>query len=318
MRKLLLILLGVLSYGLVAQSPGGHASNLVFWLRADEDVFENGGGTNPCEDNDNIQVWGDQTANGNDCFDNGADPHWIEVSHNYNPAIDFSFAGTGGGLGMNDDNDINSGSSTNKTIIVAFETGSSTAGYQVLFEQGGNTDNINIYVYNGELYADYVDNNNDNYGSVPVDANTTYIFILVVDGSNTDFIGYLNGDLAFADYSAPSSWPGDNDNIGVGRVRGNIQYHNDGSDSGPDGFQGDIMEMIYYNNDAFDAAERADMFSYLAAKYAITIDQDYNFAGGGTEYWNETTNATYHNDIAGWIRDDLTDLDQRQAKIIQC
>lgn len=296
--------------------PGGHDANLVFWLKADAGTYENAAGNNSCEDGDDVAVWADQSGNGNDAYDDGTDPIWNEVWLNYNPSVDFSVIGSGnnGGLGMDDDNDINSSSATNKSIVVAFETGNSISGHQMIFEQGDHQDNINIYIYNGDLYCNYVDANSNNDGSVAIAANTAYVLILVADGTNTDFTAYLNGVQVFQDNSAPSSWPGENDDIGIGRIRGNTQYHNDGFENAPDPFDGNIMEMVYYNEDALDAGERADLFSYLGAKYAITMNQDYNFAGGGSEYWDQTTNATYHNDIAGWIRDDLTFLDQRQAK----
>lgn len=305
-KRILIILAFLPGFSsLTAQSPGGEASNLVFWLKADA-------GTSTTTNGASVAQWNDQSGNGNDAEDSGQDPLFLQVGDSYNPAIDFS--AVSGGMKMKDEDDINKKSSPQKTIIMAFKTGSSVNTTQMLFEQGGEKKGINIYIDGGNLYCNFIDNNSNNASSTAISTYTSYVLIFVYDGNNTDWDAYLNGTWAFGDNSTPSSWPGNKDDIGIGRVVGNTQYHNNGNSSGPDSFLGQIMEMAYYNNDAFDAGERDNMFSYLGIKYGITLNQDYNLAAGGTKFWDQSTNATYHNDIAGMIRDDISGMHQKQGK----
>ncbi len=314
MRKLLLILF-VMNLGMLwAQTPGGISGGLAVWIGADVDAYSNNGATNACTDGDNIARIEDQSGNGNDATDAGADPIWREAYNSYNPTIDYSTVG--GGLGLGDDTEINSGSATSKTLAIAFTTGASVTGsdQQVLFEAGSHTDGYNVYIYQGNLYCNFIDNNTDNVGSTSISTNTSYVLIWIWDGGAGEWNAYLNGTLAFSDLSAPSSFPGDNNNIGIGRTRGNTQFHNDGNAGETDDFEGQIHELILFHDNAISTLEREDITSYLGIKYGITIDQDYYFADLGTDYWDQSANSTYHNDIAGWIRDDETDLYQNQGK----
>jgi hypothetical protein len=290
--------------------PGGIASNLTFWLKADADVWSNNAATNACTDGDNVARWTDQSGNGNDAIDRGTDPDWMQSGDNYNPAIDFSV--TGGGMTIQDAADINTGSATQKSIAVAFKTGGDINSEQTIYEQGDNRDNIAIYIDGGELYINFADNNSNNASSTAIAANTSYVLVFVFDGTSTDWYAYLNGVLTFSDLTAPSNWPGENGDIGIGRVVDQVQYHT-GNDNGPDAFDGWIMEMAYFNDKALNATEVADISSYLGIKYGITQDQDYNFAAGGSVYWDQSANSAYHNDITGWIREDLNELYQNQA-----
>lgn len=312
MRKLLLILLVLnlaLSYG---QSPGGVSTSLTFWLKANEEAYSDAGST-LCTDGDNIAQWNDQTANGNNAVDAGADPIWRSSFNSYNPTADYSTIG--GGFEIADDANINSGSATAKTIAVVFTTGASVSGadQQMIFELGGHTDGMNIYIYQGNLYCNLIDNGADNANSTSVSTNTSYVLVWAWNGGTGRWDAYLNGTLSFSDASAPSSYPGDGNNIGLGRIRGRTQYHNDGNANEVDDFEGQIHEIAFYHNKAFSTSEVADITSYMGIKYGITLEQDYNFASGGSEFWNETTNSDYHYDVAGWIRDDGSGLYQNQA-----
>ena len=313
MRKLLLILFIMNLGGLWAQTPGGISGGLTVWIGADVDAWSNNGGTVACTDGSVIQRITDQSSAGNDATDAGSDPIWREVYNSYNPTIDYST--TGGGLGFGDDADINSGSATEKTIAIAFTTGSSVTGsnQQMLFEAGSHSDGYNIYIYQGDLYCNLVDNNSNNSASTSISANTSYVLVWVWDGGAGEWVAYLNGGTTFSDLSAPSSYPGNGNNVGLGRIRGTAQYHNDGNAGETDDFEGQIHEFILFHNNAISTTDVEDITSYLGIKYGITIDQDYYFANFGSRYWDESANSTYHNDVAGWIRDDETDMYQNQA-----
>src|SRR6185295_18543582 len=75
-----------------------------------------------------------------------------------------------------------------------------------------------------------------------------------------------------------------------------------------------VGEMILYNS-SLTATEVNKIESYLGIKYGLTMAHDY-LATDGSIIWNKTTNATYHNDVAGIGRDDNTALDQRKSQSV--
>lgn len=88
---------------------------------------------------------------------------------------------------------------------------------QIIFEQGGSTRGVTIYVYEGEVVAGVHNSNNDDGGvstpwpggtgaerelalvKSPIESNTPYHIALVYDGDEDGFegtvTGYLNGEL---------------------------------------------------------------------------------------------------------------------------
>ena len=79
---------------------------------------------------------------------------------------------------------------------------------------------------------------------------------------------------------------------------------------------GDIAELIIYNNRALVGTELQRVESYLALKYGITMaggTVDYLGSDGTTIMWNATDNAGYNYRITGIGRDDCTELYQKQS-----
>lgn len=83
-------------------------------------------------------------------------------------------------------------------------------------------------------------------------------------------------------------------------------------------FDGFISELIFYNRD-LTANEMNRVHTYLAVKYAVTLDN----AGGGTQgdylsttstiVWDASLGAIYHNEVIGIGRDDTEALLQKQS-----
>ena len=77
--------------------------------------------------------------------------------------------------------------------------------------------------------------------------------------------------------------------------------------------------MIVYNNLLSDA-DRQKVYSYLALKYGITLDQstaqDYVASDGTTKMWNSATASGFNNDIFGVGRDDAAHLGQIKSKSV--
>ncbi|MDZ7846713.1 MAG: hypothetical protein U5L96_08055 [Owenweeksia sp.] len=123
----------------------------------------------------------------------------------------------------------------------------------------------------------------------------------------------VNGSLAMSDGSVPSSLPAHGGAIGLGEIDQATQYNGNNDVGDGDGFTGSIMEMAYYNDKSLNAAEREALFSYLGLKYGISISHDYISAGSATTIWDNSANSGYNSDIAGFGRDDQSELNQKQG-----
>jgi hypothetical protein len=91
-------------------------------------------------------------------------------------------------------------------------------------------------------------------------------------------------------------------------------------------WKGRIPELIAYNRQLSDA-EMAQVNSYLAIKYGVTLGQGNGFVGvngnnynyvnsSGVPVWTAAANAGYNNTIFGIGRDDASGLIQKQSKSV--
>jgi hypothetical protein len=84
-------------------------------------------------------------------------------------------------------------------------------------------------------------------------------------------------------------------------------------------FNGPIGEVILYKR-KLNATERAQVNSYMALKYGITLDQtaptNYVASDGTTTMWSAADNGAYKFNIAGIGRDDKGSLLQKQSRSI--
>lgn len=85
-------------------------------------------------------------------------------------------------------------------------------------------------------------------------------------------------------------------------------------------FNGRIAEVISYDSRKNDGVERPRIESYLSIKYGITqgvngVSTDY-VDSNGTLIWDQSNNIGYNFDIAGIGRDDASDLEQKQSRSV--
>lgn len=317
-----------------ATGPGGYKSSLSTWLKANESAD-----VTTSTDGSTVTDWQDHWLGDHDATTGVAAPTYRSTSSaiNFNPTVDFTTSSTS--LTITNNSDFNTASSyTNKGLNIAFRTNTTDVSTrQVLYEQGGETRGINIYVRNGNLHVGSWNRNNDGSGapwnnsgnittvSTAVSADTEYIVTLELAGNSSitgTVTGYLNG-ASFGTISSVGLLFNDTDGIEFGGSDGSTQY-DDGTNSGTNSFEGEISEFIYCNEPgSFTSAIRNRMESYLAIKYGITLDQtspiNYTSADGDIIF-NTTNNASiggyleYNNDIAGIGRDDDSELDQPASK----
>ncbi|MGK7906471.1 MAG: DUF4347 domain-containing protein [Synechococcus sp.] len=170
---------------------------------------------------------------------------------------------------IEDSTDINLGNFAQRTISAWFNVDSTTgANKQVIFEEGGATRGLNIYVDNGSLYVggwNEIESGWDGtFLSTGIQANTWYHVALVLDAAPDvtttqagAFRGYLNG-VEFGSGEGTQIWRHAGD-IGIGAVSNDTQFH-DGDIRGTAvaALAGSIGEVAVYN-EVLTAAEIASI-----------------------------------------------------------
>ena len=318
------------------KGPGGYKSALATWLKANEaaDVTTSTEGST-------VTDWQDHWIGNHDFTTGiaGAAPTYRSTTTpiNFNPTVDFTASSTS--LSTANNNDFNDTEPyTNKGINIAFRTSTSDiATRQVLFEQGGNTRGINIYIRGSAIHVSAWNRSNDGAGSpwndsgnittvsASVSTNTEYIVTLEENGNSSStgtITAYLNGQ-SIGVISNIGLLYRHTGGIELGGNDGNTRF-DDGSNSSVNSFFGEISEFIYCNEPgSFPLAQRQRIESYLAIKYGITLDQSspVNYVNSDGIVIFDATNSAgiggfleYNNDIAGIGRDDASELDQPASK----
>lgn len=314
--------------------PGGYKGALSTWLKANV-------GVTTATDASTVTLWEDQFLAENDATTLTSAPTFRDGTAsgaediNFNPTIDFLDA-TERGLQIANNLEFNTGTSyTKKAINLAFRTGNDITVKQQVYEQGDNDRGLNVYVRAGSLYVGgwnipTTDGTGDDWGfsstsTSSIATETEYIVTLELDGDtggSGTIRAYLNGELfgtissvgiLFGDASSPEE-------IGVGDTHNESRY-DDGTTAAAS-FYGSISEIIYCNEPT-GFTGRANIESYLAIKYGITLDQStaINYTNSaGDIIFNTTNNAAlggyleYNNDIAGVGRDDNSEFEQLSSQ----
>lgn len=175
------------------------------------------------------------------------------------------FNGEDDGIKIPDSADINSaGPYTNRTIAAYFncdDVGIDSR-KQVIFEEGGRTRGLVIYVYDGEVYvggwnrAEY--NWNGEWPSAEVKSKRWYHVGLVIRNASgkvekDKFEMWLDGKRIAQEKGGQLHAHGDD--IGIGFTNQNAVYHDEGgSGTNIDWFEGLIDEVIVYGS-AFNEAD---------------------------------------------------------------
>jgi len=162
------------------------------------------------------------------------------------------FGGTSDYVSIDDAADLNTSTYGRRTIMLWFKA-DTTTGRQVIWEEGGDTDGLNIYIDSGNLYSGIWSDTYSyagNWISTAISSNTWYHLALIVNNGTMfpqgdKLKGYLNG-TEFASGTGISLAPHP-ENIGMAKVREDTKFH-DGTFSG-DGynFDGNLDEVKIYN-----------------------------------------------------------------------
>lgn len=167
------------------------------------------------------------------------------------------FSGGGQYIAVPNDDSINTnGPFPERTVELIFNA-ETTAGRQVLWEEGGTVNSLNIYIDNGQLRVNGRTTFGGGYGpldiSIPIEAGVSYHVAFTQDGPNGRFTGYLNGQEFGSE--AIGSFIGNHPNQnGIGAVNNNVYFHDDGPGNAPGrgngtfAFNGQISDVAIYNS----------------------------------------------------------------------
>ncbi len=284
----------------ITEFPGNVASDLSLWLRADA-------GTNTTTNGTGITSWEDQSVNGSDAIGTGDAVYSNVNNFNFNPTISFSDDAQAITGRFNRNNGIGS------TVFVVGEL-SAESPRTGIFEFGGERPGLPVDSNSRQLlftegYAF------PNLSDAPINLNTPTLFSIQDQGNQDGFVVNQNNSLLDSETSKSGSFNSSFTNTSLGEQ----PYYYLGDDgTGDDEFTGEIAEVIYYDTE-LSITDRRKVESYLAVKYGITLDNSLGAEDGdyvdsdGITIWDASENATYHNDIIGIGRDDVTTLEQQKS-----
>lgn len=272
--------------------PGGvrRADAFGMWLAADSAVYSDAGSTLSV-DGDIASQWNDLTGNNN--FATGVatfEPTFRDnVTDNENGRPVIQFDGVEEYMTIANSTFLNSTTYTEKTLLVSFQTGPDVSGTQVVYEQGGASNGLNVHIDQGEIVVAIWDNDwSPSYIEFTSTANinTKYIAMIELDANSEVINGFING-VSVGSISTFLNGQNDldahTDGIGIGYENGSTLV--DGANPNPDYFSGKVLEVLSLNS-LLNDAERIIIENYLAAKYNINIST-------GNDFYSYKTTFSY-------------------------
>lgn len=200
-----------------------------------------------CKDtNCYISTWFNQAASLNSAYQNSPDKQPIFNFKNEVYGIKFD---TLRFFNLDDSNLINTVETKKVDFNIKFLTGTEVNTRQVIYEEGGNTDGLNIYIEDGQIYWSIWSQSKGwsyTYISTSIKANQEYSLRFHYDGSEGFLEAYLDG-LRIKRVLAGQILAKHTANNGIG-AQVEHSYYLTGRDSRMEdfAFKGSIMEFIYY------------------------------------------------------------------------
>ncbi len=264
----------------VLTDPSTDFSNTVFHFDA-QDVDGDLQTNDQPADGSGVGTWGDRSDN--------AGGSTTDLSANDvlgQPTFDSNYLGGRGGIEFssgqslepNNNGILNTGTFDEKSFAAVFRTGASTAGLQVVYEQGAQVRGYQISIKDGNAYA-FVWNNAewgaaDEYKSIdlgPVQPNTSYIIIASHDATdatlaNRIWQANING-RAITTLNTVDVQRSHSGNAVIGAEDGSVDPVTEaGNPAGNNEFNGIVAELISWNT-ALSSNDFSNLYAYLSDKW---------------------------------------------------
>ncbi|WP_299014383.1 leucine-rich repeat protein, partial [uncultured Polaribacter sp.] len=273
-------------------------SGLQQWYKANDGLTKNA--------SNEVTAWVDQST-----FATTSTPEGAPIqanSINFNPAV--TFDGTGNQFFRID----LSGIDNNNYNFIAVSKRTSSKSANNLLGTGGPAANRGLHFgYNGNQVLQLAHFANDLNVPISNGFNAPEITPVILRGSLDTTVG-----RAISELKAGNLVQGSDNNTAT--LTGFTSSFLGIGFNTTRAFQGDIAEVIVYNS-TLTNAELDKIYSYLAIKYGLTLDNsdggtagDYVASDGATIFWDASENATYYNDITVIAKDSGNDLEQPKSK----
>jgi Flp pilus assembly pilin Flp len=239
------------------------STNAVNWELVAQGTFPNNG------DLQTVSFGGDEPAEPDVC-DTAAPPSGMVFQFGaFSGSTVSDLSGNGhdasansGAYYMSNSSAINTSTFNAKTMAVRFTTGGDVNTPQIIYEQGGGSKGMNIYIDNGGVYAGAW--TNAGWGVkhlyASVQSNTTYDLVLVFNNPNMAL--YINGSQrdSLNDAGSLGSHSG---GIGVIGKNSSTKFHDGSSGSSSYSFIGSVSAMLQWNS-ALSGSDLDDLETYLS------------------------------------------------------
>lgn len=184
-----------------------------------------------------------------------------------------NFDGINDYLAVLSSTDINTSTQTQRTVMLWFKSADITS-RQVLYEEGGGTHGLSIYIESGKVNAyAWVSGNAWSVASADLFAtNEWYHFTYTWSGASQEFKAYLNGKLVDM-INGGNSMPAHSGDVRIGNA-GSIRLPNNTTGSGFP-FEGEIDNFRLWNSELSQIQVLAEIGSSIALASADVLD--YNF-----------------------------------------
>ena len=210
----------------------------------------------------------DKSGTGNDASQATNGPTLVSAALNGLDAMQFN--GVDNYLELASDATINQAAFDAKTISIVFQTSTDTSSRQVIYEQGGSTQGLNVYLVGDKLYAGVWSTGfAGNWISMDVDPNSTYAASFSFDATRNAMSLVVNGEeigtaempVTLALHGAP---------IGIGALNTHTKFHDFGT-AGVLNYHFDgLIGELSFNNVGLSDAELIDLQAHLMNKWIGT------------------------------------------------
>ncbi len=272
--------------GLGWLGPGGVSDDGGYniWLKSDE--------ISGLSDGARLTTWEDASLNNIDAAASGGDRPFYRnnagANVNGRSVVDFA----GGNYFLEIPNGINfntGGPYTQKTLLVAFETGADVTSRQVIYEQGGDVRGLNIYIESGNLHFGGWNLADDDAGattpwgferiSTPVGTNEVHFAMLEFNADEGTLTAWLDGAEA-GSVSGIGYLFTHSGKVGIGAMNNSSHFTSGATSGNGYYFTGKVLEFLNFNK-TLNEVQLTIIDNYLGTKFGYTPSNDlYNFKTG--------------------------------------